>query len=184
MSNARGNSRTQRPMLKKQIRISPWPDATIDSLGYDVRDRDTPRGHVPYVETFWLPILGPTATWLLRRCNSHLDARNPGPMPTALLSQCLGLGDGISRASKLADTIARAERFGFAFLSFQGDELRVRTHLPLLPARQTARLPDPLRALHRHFDRTNLARLDVIPRRSLTSAGDLGTRTLPPMPQR
>lgn len=52
MSNARGNSRTQRPMLKEQIRITAWPDATIDSPGYDVRDRDTPRRHVPYVETY------------------------------------------------------------------------------------------------------------------------------------
>jgi hypothetical protein len=33
------------------LTIRPWPDALIDTLGYDPRSR--------YVETFWLPTLGP-----------------------------------------------------------------------------------------------------------------------------
>ena len=33
------------------LTVKPWPDALIDTLGYDPRSR--------YVETFWLPTLGP-----------------------------------------------------------------------------------------------------------------------------
>jgi hypothetical protein len=35
------------------LTIVPWPDPTIDTLGHDPRS--------VYVETFWLPILGPTS---------------------------------------------------------------------------------------------------------------------------
>ena len=106
-------------MLKDQLHVTAWGDPTVDALGWDVRDHDTQSGQPPYVETFWLPLLGPTATWLLRRCNSHLDASNPGPLPSQILAQSLGLGASTSRSSKLADTIDRTERFGFAFLTFR-----------------------------------------------------------------
>jgi hypothetical protein len=33
------------------LTVRPWPDPLIDTLGYDPRSR--------YVETFWLPTLGP-----------------------------------------------------------------------------------------------------------------------------
>ena len=36
------------------IRVEPWPDPVIDELGHDPRSA--------YVETFWLPVLGPTTT--------------------------------------------------------------------------------------------------------------------------
>ena len=39
--------------------IVPWVDPVIDSLGFDPRST--------YVETFWLGILGPSTTLLLRR---------------------------------------------------------------------------------------------------------------------
>ena len=41
------------------ISIRPWPDPVIDALGHDPRSS--------YVETYWLGILGPSTTWLLRR---------------------------------------------------------------------------------------------------------------------
>lgn len=145
--------RSSRPLLREQILISPWPDPTIDALGHDMRDRDTAPGHAPYVETFWLPVIGPTTLLLLRRANSHLDARRTGEIPTELLAQSLGLGPSISRSSKLSDTLDRAERYGFAKLSFQGDELRVRTHAPPLPERYVKRLPAPLQSLHQHLRR-------------------------------
>jgi hypothetical protein len=34
------------------LRIEPWLDPVIDEVGYDPRSE--------YVETFWLPVLGPT----------------------------------------------------------------------------------------------------------------------------
>ncbi len=38
--------------------VRPWPDGVIDALGHDPRSL--------YVERFWLGILGPSTTWLLR----------------------------------------------------------------------------------------------------------------------
>ena len=38
--------------------VTPWSDEVIDTLGHDPRS--------PYVERFWLGILGPSATWLAR----------------------------------------------------------------------------------------------------------------------
>lgn len=142
------SERSARPMLKPTIQFVPWVDDTIDLLGHDLLDRDTPKGQPPYVETFWLPHIGPTTLLLLRRAMIHLDVAGDAPMPSELLATSLGLGGGITRSSRIADTIARAERFGFAHLSFQGDSLRVRTHLPPLPSGRLARLPEPLQALH------------------------------------
>ena len=41
------------------LALRPWVDELIDTLGFDPRSS--------YVERFWLPILGPSTTWLLRR---------------------------------------------------------------------------------------------------------------------
>src|ERR1044072_7549640 len=51
--------------------VRPWPDSVIDALGHDPRSA--------YVERFWLGILGPSTTWLLR----YLAAA-PHPAPARL----------------------------------------------------------------------------------------------------
>ena len=45
--------------------VRPWIDPVVDPIGYD------PHGR--YVELFWLGVLGPTATWLLRRLAIGLE---------------------------------------------------------------------------------------------------------------
>ena len=45
--------------MPSTLTIHPWPDPVIDTLGYDPRSR--------YVETFWLPTLGPTALQLTKQ---------------------------------------------------------------------------------------------------------------------
>ena len=45
--------------LVGSITVRPWIDPVVDDDGFDPRSR--------YVEVFWLGVLGPTATWLLRR---------------------------------------------------------------------------------------------------------------------
>src|SRR5258708_8672727 len=42
----------------EHLEIRPWPDELLDTLGHDPRSL--------YVERFWLGILGPSTTWLLR----------------------------------------------------------------------------------------------------------------------
>jgi hypothetical protein len=50
--------------------IRPWADGVIDALGHDPRSA--------YVERFWLGILGPSTTWLLRHMAARLDASPEG----------------------------------------------------------------------------------------------------------
>ena len=45
--------------LRGTIVILPWPDAALDDGGHDPRS--------PYVEQFYVALLGPTLTLLLRR---------------------------------------------------------------------------------------------------------------------
>ena len=44
--------------MDETIRILPWHDPVIDTLGHDPR--------APYPEKFWLPTLGPSALFLIR----------------------------------------------------------------------------------------------------------------------
>ncbi|MDA8379569.1 MAG: hypothetical protein M0020_01855 [Actinomycetota bacterium] len=126
------------------LHLIPWHDPLVDRLGHDPRS--------PYVETFWLPVLGPSATWLLRRVAAGLEAAPNGY--TVCLSQAarsLGLGSGAGRNAPLRRTLARCQTFGMA-RSAGPAGLAVRTMLPPLPRRHLIRLPEPLQAWHRRWD--------------------------------
>ena len=45
--------------------VQPWPDIVSDHTGHDPRS--------PYVEQFWLAVLGPSTTWLLRYFAAMFD---------------------------------------------------------------------------------------------------------------
>jgi hypothetical protein len=55
------------------LHVVGWPDPVIDALGHDPRSW--------YVEQFWLSVLGPTSTWLMRRLAAGLDAAPGGLRP-------------------------------------------------------------------------------------------------------
>src|SRR4051812_36892991 len=48
------------------VTVCPWRDPLLDHFGYEPRS--------PYVERFWLPIIGPSGTMLLRRLAGGFDA--------------------------------------------------------------------------------------------------------------
>ena len=54
------------PEARATLHIVAWVDPVVDTLGYD------PRSF--YVEQFWLPVVGPTSTWFLRRVAAQFDA--------------------------------------------------------------------------------------------------------------
>src|SRR3954468_992994 len=58
------------PLPHDHLHVTPWPDPVIDALGHDPRSL--------YVEQFWLGILGPSTTWLLRRLVAGLEAEPAG----------------------------------------------------------------------------------------------------------
>ena len=125
------------------LAVRPWPDPVIDQVGHDPRS--------PYVETFWLGVLGPTATWLLRRLAAGLEASPSGfDLDLATTAHELGLGARADQGSPFARSIARCCRFGAADLVDEAT-LRVRRKLPPLTRTQIARLPGPLQAAHRSW---------------------------------
>ena len=130
------------------LTIRPWPDPVIDSLGHD------PRSH--YVETYWLGILGPSTTWLLRRLVAGLEANPAGfDLPLADTARCLGLGDKGGRHSPFMRALTRLVQFDLA--QPHGDPvLAVRRKVPPLNRRQVQRLPAVLQAQHQALQEADL----------------------------
>jgi hypothetical protein len=123
------------------LSVLPWPDPVIDAVGHDLRSA--------YVERFWLGILGPSSTWLLRRLGAGLEEHPDGfELDLVATATQLGLGHRTGRHSPFLRSIERCCRFGAAD---RVDErtLRVRRKLPPLNRSQVERLPAPLREAHR-----------------------------------
>src|SRR5437763_7803598 len=130
------------------LEIRPWPDAVIDTVGHD------PRSH--YVEEFWLGILGPSTTWLLRRVAAGLEA-NPGgfTMTLADTATALGLGNKGGRHSPFMRALGRVCQFDLGQLHDE-HTLAVRRKLPPLNRRQVEPLPDMLRDAHTRWQEEQL----------------------------
>jgi hypothetical protein len=112
----------RRPFMPELLTITPWPDAVLDTVGYDPRSR--------YAETFWLPTLGPTALLLLRHLAARFE-RHPGAiaLPVAATSQALGLGQRDGTSSPVVRTLTRLEQFDLA-CSDGRSTVAVRKNLP------------------------------------------------------
>ena len=124
------------------LRVVAWEDAVIDELGHDPRSA--------YVERFWLGILGPSATWLLRRLAAGLEAAPDGyELELGVAATELGLGNRSGKHAPFVRCIERCCRFGATDLQLHGSPtLRVRRKLPPLTRAQVERLPDALRTEH------------------------------------
>jgi hypothetical protein len=122
------------------LRVLPWEDLVIDELGHDPRSL--------YVERFWLGILGPSATWLLRRVAGELEA-HPDGFELDLVGTALelGLGHKAGRHAPFVRCIDRCCRFGLARAD-DATTLLVRRKLPPLTRVQVERLPEHLRREH------------------------------------
>lgn len=130
------------------LTIRSWPDPVIDSLGHD------PRSH--YVETYWLGILGPSTTWLLRRLVFDLEASPDGfELSLTDTARCLGLGDKGGRNSPFMRALTRLVQFDMA--QPHGPlVLAVRGKVPPLTRRQVMRLPSSLQSQHLAMQETDL----------------------------
>jgi hypothetical protein len=123
-----------------RLLVRPWPDPVIDDLGHDPRS--------PYVERFWLSILGPSSTWFLRHVVERFDEAPHGfDLDLAECAAAIGLGSRQSRTAAFPRTVSRCCQFGTARL-VKPTTLEVRRRLAPLTRRQANRLPDPLRREH------------------------------------
>ncbi len=129
--------------LPPTIRIVRWEDPVADPLGL--------APHSRYVELYWLGIIGPSTTWLLRRLAYGLEMQPAGfelHMPDT--ARALGLGDRMGRNAPFRRALARLVTFELA-RAHGPDGLAVRTSIPPLPLRHLAKLPESLQRGHRQW---------------------------------
>ena len=125
----------------EKLSITPWIDPLIDALGHDPRSA--------YVETYWLGVLGPSTTLLMRLLAASFDQFPNGftiDLPDT--ARRLGLSASVSRHSPLMRSIARCEMFKLAVRTSPGS-LAVRRRIPPLARHNLLRLPASLQEQHR-----------------------------------
>lgn len=131
------------------LQVRPWLDPVVDELGFEL------RAH--YVERFWLGILGPSTTFLLRRVAAGFDLAPDGfELDLAETAGGLGLAARGGRHSPFMRALVRSTKFGLAKL--HDDSFVVRRRVPPLNLGQVARLPQPLQAEHAAWQASALAR--------------------------
>ena len=149
------------------ITVEVWADPVVDRLGHDPRSA--------YVERFWLPVMGPSTIWFLRRIADALDRSTDGVTLDLLdTARALGVGMRGGRNSPMMRTIDRCCRFGAARV--QGPAaIAVRRRLAPLTRANVERLPEALQAEHQQWlsaPRTSPA-FDEMQRRARTLAHSL-----------
>ena len=103
--------------------IEPWIDDIVDSLGHDPKS--------PYVERFWLGLLGPSATWLIRSISYGFDASPTGfHLSTSDTARVLGIGERTGKYSPAIDVTSDFvdDRLRVVFLVFGRQPIFVAQH--------------------------------------------------------
>ena len=89
------------------INVRQWIDPLVDDHGHDPRSG--------YVETIWLGVLGPTATWLLRRLAAGLQQHPEGfAFDLVSTAAAMGLSFRSGRSSPFTKALQRCVMFGLA----------------------------------------------------------------------
>lgn len=116
-------------------------DRVPKAAGHDLRSG--------YVESFWLPVLGPSSIMFLRMLAAGLEGSPSGfTLDLAEAARSLGLGHRGGRNGPMMRTLDRCCSFGATRID-NGHQLVVRSTLPALSGRQLARLPQALQDRHR-----------------------------------
>ena len=128
------------PDTRERFIVHRWDDPVVESLGFAVNSI--------YTETVLLPILGPSATWCLRRLGAWAEAHPNGvEVDTGELARDLGLGQNLAKNSPINRTLNRLCQFDMA--QWDGTEwLAVRTSVAPIPERQVARLTPAVAHVH------------------------------------
>ena len=121
-----------------EIFVSEWVDPVVNIGGFDTCG--------DYVETFWLGIIGPSATWAMRFLARELEVFPNG--------YCINLDDTAAAlglafrngTGSLERAIQRCATFGLVAQLPQS--LAVRRRVPTITKRQLSRLPATLQQSH------------------------------------
>jgi len=153
--------------LPRLVQVVPWDDPVVDRRGHDPRSG--------YVEQFWLSVLGPTATWLLRRLVAGFD-HHPAGYELVVADAARGLGLSVSKgmASPFAKALQRCVMFGV--VNRRSERWIVRRRVPPISQRHLLRLPSALQRAHEQWTGTTI-HLDTLERahalaQAMLAAGD------------
>lgn len=144
------------------LRVEPWIDDITAELGHDLRS--------PYVERFWLSILGPSALWLARSLAYGLDGSTAFNLDLLEVARGLGLGDRTGRHAPVQRAVERLCHFDLAYLR-GGVTLVARQHVAWLDEHRLHRLSDSLRAEHRLWEDADAAHSPEQTRRRRAAVG-------------
>ena len=126
-------------LTQPTIVVVPWSDPVVDDGGASVFSR--------YVELYWLPILGPSALWILRRMVMGFESFPHGyALDCASTATDMGLRFSPSPNNSFSRSLQRCLYFG-ALQVHQGG-LAVRCYLPAISKRHLQRLSPALREGH------------------------------------
>lgn len=127
--------------------ITPWHDPIVDQRGHDPRS--------VYVERYWLSVIGPTATWIMRRLADRFDEQPNGfEIDLGHTATSMGLSFAKGATSPFGKALHRCVMFGLAQPSTDG--LTVRRWLPSVAQRHLKRLPDDVQAEHAEWARRTI----------------------------
>ena len=155
------------PAAGPESRVTPWIDPVVDRRGHDPRSA--------YVEQFWLSVLGPTATWLLRRLVAGFDHHPDGyDLDVGDTARALGLSVAKGTASPFANALQRCVMFGV--VNRLTETWVVRRRVPPISQRHLLRLPPTLQNAHEQWTHTTI-HLDALERAhilasAMVAAGD------------
>ncbi|NNC80672.1 MAG: hypothetical protein HKN94_11035 [Acidimicrobiales bacterium] len=145
---------------RTEVFVLPHADPAVDPIGFDPRS--------DYAEQFWLPILGPSTLWMLRRLAQRFDVEPDGfALDLPELSASLGIR---SKAGGRNTTFHRSiERLVTFNMGRTIDErtISVRRIMPPLHAGQVRRLSPNLQQRH----------ADAIAQRSIDQVEDVRRST-------
>jgi hypothetical protein len=148
----------------RQATIRPWVDPVVDRRGHDPRSL--------YVENFWLGVIGPTATWLLRRIAVHFEARpDGGSIDLHELAGSLGLSVAKGASSPFGRALQRCVMFGAARPLRDGTPgWEVRRRLPTVTQRHLRKLPATVQEMHARWDHSSVTVDDLVRAHCLAKA--------------
>ena len=135
------------PHPRPQARIHPWPDPKVDERGHDPRSA--------YVERYWLGVIGPTATLVMRRFADEFD-RHPDGFVIDLghVASTMGLSFTKGHHSPFGRALQRCVMFGLAQPTSDG--FAVRRMFPNVAQRHLSRLPDEVQDAHHDWARRTI----------------------------
>lgn len=122
------------------VRILPIVDSQRDPNYFDPRSN--------YAENFWLPILGPSTMWLMRRFADRFDYESDGfDLDLLETSHALGIAGKNGRNNAFHRALSRAVSFQMGH-AVDDTTLAIRRFMPPLHHGQIRRLPPRLQKKH------------------------------------